>query len=117
MHLPNFVNVYFTAFTRNVICCSILNCKTSVTIAVKININNFRSELSCPVILSDFLLNTGIRYENFAETIIHVQLYVLKTACKGLRVHIFCSSVTQAFCVDTKQINLCAARAEWRSHM
>ena len=45
--------------------------------------------MSCPVILSDFLLNTGIRYENFAETIIHVQLYVLKTACKGLRVYIF----------------------------
>ena len=44
--------------------------------------------MSCPVIFSDFLLNTGISYENFAETTIHVQLYVLKTACKGL-VYIF----------------------------
>ena len=42
--------------------------------------------------------------------------YVFKTPCKVLHIF-FCSSVTQAVCVDTKQINLCATRAEWRSDM
>ena len=46
---------------------------------------------------SDFLLSTGISYENFAETTIHVQLYVLKTACKGLRVHFFAAQLPRHF--------------------
>ena len=53
--------------------------------------------MSCPVVFSDFLLSTGISYENFAETTIHVQLYVLKTACKGLRVHFFAAQLPRHF--------------------